>query len=591
MISLIKKSILTINKEGIGAFFIKVRGYLRKAERDDYARWIEKNTLTAERAEEIKKEITGFQYRPKISIIMPVYNVDQTWLERAINSALNQLYGNWELCITDDGSTKDYLKEILRKYSNQDKRIRVSYLPDNKGIVCASNEALSLATGEFIGLLDNDDELSMDALYEVVKLLNERRETDFIYSDEDKITEKGVRYDPFFKPDWSPDTLHCCNYITHFAVVRRNIANDLGAFREGYDGSQDYDLFLRVTEKTKNIVHIPKVLYHWRCIEGSAAKDSEAKLYAYDSAKRALADHIQRFGLDGEVVNGESVGTYRVKYLTNNCPEVSILIQNEDNVGALRRCINSIFHLTSYENYSIIVIDNGSVDPETLRYYDSLSDNRKVSISEHKNEIGLSAINASIDKADSEYMIFLDNRTEVITPDWIAAMIEICQRRDVGAVGALLFYSNDTIQHAGLIIDIEDGGGYYPKYIRRDSHGYFRRMKIIQNLSAVSTACMMTKKTIFKEVGGFDEYFSPAFNDVDYCLKIREKGYLVVYTPYAELYRHESKNIGYKDNSEKRRKFINEQENIYGKWRHLMSNGDPYFNPNLKFYREDITIR
>ena len=591
MISLIKKSLLTINREGIGAFFIKARDYLRKAERDDYARWMEKNTLTAERAEEIKKEITGFQYRPKVSIIMPVYNVDQIWLEKAINSVLNQLYGNWELCIADDGSTKDNLKEILRKYSNQDKRIRVSYLPDNKGIVCASNEALSLATGEFIGLLDNDDELSMDALYEVVKLLNKRRETDFIYSDEDKITAKGVRHDPFFKPDWSPDTLHSCNYITHFAVVRRNIVNDLGAFREGYEGSQDYDLFLRVTEKTKNIVHIPKVLYHWRCIEGSAAKDSEAKLYAYDSAKRALKDHIQRFGLDGEVVNGESVGTYHVKYITNNCPEVSILIQNKDNVGVLKRCINSIFRFTSYENYSIIVVDTGSVDPETLRYYDSLSDNRKVSISEHKNEIGLSAINTSMDKTDSEYIIFLDNRTEVISPDWITAMIEICQRREVGAVGALLYYSNDTIHHAGLIIDIEDGGGYYPKYIRRDSHGYFRRMKIIQNLSAVSSACMMTKKTIFKEVGGFDEYFSPAFSDVDYCLKIREKGYLVVYTPYAELYHHESKNMVYKDNSEKKKRLKNEQEIIYGKWKHLMNNGDPYFNPNLKFYREDIAIR
>lgn len=590
MISLIKKSLLTINKEGISAFFIKVRDYLKRSERD-YVRWMKKNTLTEERTEEIKKEITGFQYRPKVSIIMPVYNVDQIWLEKAINSVLNQLYGNWELCIADDGSTKDYLKEILEKYSNQDKRIRVSYLPDNKGIVCASNEALSLATGEFVGLLDNDDELSMDALYEVVKLLNERRETDFIYSDEDKITEKGVRHDPFFKPDWSPDTLHCCNYITHFVLIRRNIVNDLGAFREGYEGSQDYDLFLRVTEKTKNIVHIPKVLYHWRCIEGSAAKDSEAKLYAYDSAKKALTDHIQRFGLDGEVVNGELVGTYRVKYITNNCPEVSILIQNKDNVGVLKRCINSIFHFTSYENYSIIVVDTGSVDPETLRYYDSLSDNRMVSIFEHEKDSSLSAINNSAAKIDSEYIIFLDNDIEIISPDWIYAMIEIGQRRDVGAVGALLYYSNGTIQHAGLIVDIEDRKGYSPKYIRRDSHGYFRRMKIIQNLSAVSTACMMTKKTIFEEVGGFDEYLRHVFSDVDYCLKIREKGLLVVYTPYAELYHHESKNVVHKGNPEKKKRLKNEQKKFCVKWKPLIDNGDPYFNPNLTFNREDIVIR
>ena len=590
MISLIKKSLLTINKEGISVFFVKVRGYLRRAERD-YKRWMKKNILTAERIEEIKKEILEFQYRPKVSIIMPVYNVDQTWLEKAINSVLHQLYDNWELCIADDGSTKDNLRGILENYSSQDKRIRVRYLPDNKGIVCASNEALSLATGEFIGLLDNDDELSIDALYEVVKLLNERRETDFIYSDEDKITEKGVRYSPFFKPDWSPDTLRYCNYITHFSVIRRNIVQDLGAFREGYEGSQDYDLFLRVTEKTKNIVHIPKVLYHWRCVEGSAAKDSEAKLYAYDSAKKALRDHIQRLGFDGEVVNGESVGTYHVKYITNNYPEISIFIQNKDNVEALKRCINSILEVTSYENYSIIVADTGSVDPETLTYYNSLSDNRKISISEPKNEIGLSAINTSMDKADSEYIIFLDNRTEVISPDWAAAMIENCQRREVGAVGALLYYPNGTIQHAGLIIDIEDGGRYYPKNIRRDMYGYFRRMKIIQNLSAVSSACMMTKKTIFEEAGGFDEYLNPVFSDVDYCLKIREKGYLVVFTPYAELYHHESKKMGYKDNSEKKKKFKNEQEIIYEKWKHLINTGDPYFNPNLKFYKDDIVIR
>lgn len=590
MSSLIKRALLTINSEGFGTFIFKVWGYLRGVEKG-YVRWIEKNKLTEESSEQIKKEVAGFKYRPKISIIMPVYNVEQIWLEKAISSVLNQIYYNWELCISDDGSTKKYLKDLLRKYSTKDKRIRVNYLPFNKGIVGASNEALSLATGEFIGLLDNDDELSEDALYEIVKVLNEKRETDFIYSDEDKISEKGIRHTPFFKPDWSPDTLRSCNYITHFAVIRRDIVQDLGEFREGYEGSQDYDLFLRVVEKTENIVHIPKVLYHWRCIEGSAAKDSEAKLYAYDSAKKALLDHIKRLELDGEVLDGEMIGTYRVKYNTNSCPEICILIHNKDDIKILKRCINSIYRLSSYKNYSIVVIDTGSVESDTWRYYANITESGEVSVVECEKENKRHVINDHITKIDSEYIVFLDNDIEIISHDWLYTMLEFAQRDDIGVVGALLYYPNNKIHHAGLIVEHGDMKIFCPKYIRKDSHGYFRRMKIIQNLSAVSSVCMMTKKAIFEEVGGFDEYFSPAYSDIDYCLKIREKGYLVVYTPYSELYHHESKNMVHKNNSEKKKRLKNEQEIIYGKWKHLMNNGDPYFNPNLKFYGEDIAIR
>ena len=591
-IPLFQRILFSIQREGLTKSIsnkILVHLGLRAS---DYDRWIKINKLTEEKIKKIKTEIAGFQYNPKISIIMPVFNVDEIWLVKAIESVLNQLYKNWDLCIVDDGSTEKHVKRVLARYAEQDKRILVKYLPKNSGIARTSNEAFSLTTGEFIGLIDNDDELSADALYEVVKVLNKRREIDFVYSDEDKITVEGIRRDPFFKPDWSPDTFRSYNYICHFAVIRRKILENIGGFREGYEGSQDYDLFLRVTETTQKIEHIPKILYHWRCIDSSVGKNAEAKMYAYDSAKRALSDHIQRLGLDGDVRNGHSIGTYHIKYEINDYPKVSIIIPTKDKVKMLRRCIDSISRLTCYENYSIFVVDNGSLETETNTYYNYLKNNPKVSIIKYDIPFNFSSINNyAVNRIDSEYLVFMNNDTEVISKDWIEEMLGFAQREDVGVVGTLLYYPNNTVQHAGVIIGIGGVAGHSHKYISKDSLGYYCRLKVIQNLSAVTAACMMTKKSLFKGVGGFDENLSYAFNDVDYCLKVREKGYLIVYTPYAELYHYESKSRGYEDNFKKQVRFRKETDYFSEKWNDLLADGDPFYNPNLTLSKEDFSIK
>ena len=587
----LQRSVINIRKEGIGKFLGKKTLIKIGLLESEYDKWLKKNELSDEKREVIRREVACFQYRPKISIIMPVYNVDEAWIKKAIESVLHQLYENWDLCIADDGSTLSHVKKILSRYENKDKRIIVKYLSDNRGIASASNEALSLATGEFIGLMDNDDELSPDALYEVVKALNEQNEIDFIYSDEDKITGKGVRKDPFFKPDWSPDMFLSYNYMCHFSVIRRKIVEAIGGFREGFEGSQDYDLFLRVVEKTQRIAHIPKILYHWRSIEGSIGKSAEAKMYAYEGAKRSLNEYIQRIGSVGDVFDGYWIGTYHIKYKINDYPHVSIIIPTKEKCEVLMRCIDSIVNHTSYTNYSVIVVDNGSSKKETLAYYDNLKRNGKISVIEYNRPFNFSAINNyAVGTTDSEYLIFLNNDTEVISDGWIEEMLGIAQRKNVGAIGALLYYPNDTIQHGGIIVGLGGVAGHPHKYMTRDSLGYFCRLKVIQNFSAVTGACMMTKKSLFDDVGGFDENMSHAFNDVDYCLRLREKGYLIVYTPYAELYHYESMSRGYEDTPEKEVRFKKEQKYFYRKWGSIMAAGDPYYNPNLNLEREDFSI-
>jgi GT2 family glycosyltransferase len=507
---------------------------------------------------------------------MPVYNVDQVWLEKAIDSVINQLYENWELCIADDASTKKHIKKTLERYSKKDNRIRVRYLEENQGIAEASNEALSLATGEFIGLLDNDDELRIDAIYENVKLLNKNPEPDLIYSDEDKIDTRGNRTEPFFKPDYSPDFLLTRSYICHFSLFKRSIINDIGGFRKGYEGSQDYDLILRFIEKTKpeRIFHIPKILYHWRKIPGSVAMIADAKSYAFVSAKKALSDYLQRNSIQGEVVDGNLIGSYRVKREINNDYKVSIIIPFKDQSKVLRTCVNSIIGRTKYREYEIVL------------------DNSSFRILAYDKPFNFSAINNyAVSQVDSEYIVLLNNDTEVISPDWIENMLEFAQRKDVGAVGALLYYPNDTIQHAGVIVGLGGVAAHAHKHFNKDSRGYFGRIKLVHNLSAVTAACLMTKKSIFNEVGGFDVNLSHAFNDVDYCLKIRERGYLIVYTPYAELYHHESISRGYEDTPEKQARFRKEIKLFQGKWKDVLAKGDPYYNPNLTLDKEDFSIR
>ena len=597
---LLQRALLTISREGFRHFLVKTGDYIKRNKKlislgvfeSDYDKWIKKNQLTDKMIAEIKEEIIQFGYNPTISIIMPVYNVDQVWLEKAIDSVINQLYKNWELCIADDASTKKHTKKTLERYSKKEKRIKVRYLEENQGISGASNEALSMATGEYIGLLDNDDELTIDALYENVKLLNKHPKADIIYSDDDKLDMNGNRCEPHFKPDWSPDMFLSEMYTCHFGVYRKSIVDKIGGFRKGYEGSQDYDLVLRLTEKTINIFHIPAILYHWRKIPGSAAHSTNAKDYAYLNAKKALSDYLRRNSIEGEVVDGKFVGSYRVRRRIKNDPKISIIIPFKDEVEVLERCLSSIAGKTNYKNYKIYLVNNQSEKKETFKYLDKIKDNPIFSLLDYNKPFNFSAVNNyAVDQIDSEYIVFLNNDTEVISPDWIEAMLEFCQRKDVGAVGAVLYYPNETVQHGGIILGIAGVAAYSHRKASKDSFGYFGRLKIIQNLSAVTAACLMTKKTIFKEIGGFDENCAYAFNDVDLCLRMREKGYLIIYTPYAEFYHHESLSRGYEDTPEKQVRFSKEIEYFQRKWKEVLAKGDPYYNPNLTLEREDFSIR
>jgi GT2 family glycosyltransferase len=542
---------------------------------DQYQIWLQAHELTARRARRLKREAAGLPYRPLVSIVMPVYNPEPAWLREAIDSVQAQLYDNWELCIADDGSNRHGVRELLEAYSRTDGRIKVTYLGKNRGIVAASNTALGLATGEFVGFLDHDDELKPDALFEVVKLLNERRDLDFIYSDEDKKDSDGRLVEPFFKPDWSPELLMSVNYVTHFSVYRKELVDRLGGFRHGYDGSQDYDLALRATESTDRIAHIPKPLYTWRRGAQSAASSEDVKKFAIRTGKKALKDALKRRGLRGDVVDGLWKGRYRVKYEIEGNPKVAVVIPTRDRVDLLRRCVESIRKKSSYKNYEIIVVDNDSQERETLEYLSSF----KGRVLRYPHEFNFSKmINLAAREADCDFLLFLNNDTEAISLDWIEAMLEHCQRPEVAAVGARLFYPDGRVQHEGIIMGL--GGGCAGN---ADHGGYFALGECVGNCVAVTAACVMTKPSVFQELGGFNERLRVAFNDVDYCLRAVEKGYRIVYTPHAVLYHHEGGTRG--------KLHPDDDELLFRKlWGNPGEYRDPYYNPNLDLWRP-FTLR
>jgi O-antigen biosynthesis protein len=577
-----------------------IRHFYKTNELSNYQNWIQQNEPEPDKLILLKNTSQNFSYRPKISIITPVWNTDKKWLRLAIDSVINQVYDNWELCIVDGGSTKRYIKHILREYSQKDSRIKIKILEENTGIAGNSNEALSLATGEFIGFLDHDDELAPFALHEVVSLLNQNQHFEFIYSDEDKMDQNGNRKDPFFKPDWSPDLFLSQNYLCHLSLIRKTLIDSVGGFHTGYDGSQDYDLFLRCTEKISpaTIAHIPKILYHWRIISGSAADHPEAKPYAITSAKKALDDALIRRELQGEAIDGLFSSSYRVCYTIQDDPHVSIIIPTKDHVDVLKRCIQSILDKTLYKNYEIVIVDNQSTDRETFEYYKSLATNPKIKILYYDNPFNFSAINNyAVTRVQSPYILFLNNDTEVISEEWLSAMLEHAQRDSVGAVGAKLLYPNNLIQHAGVILGItgtpgqKGVAGHSHKYLPENCSGHFVRPQIIGNCSAVTAACMMMRKDVFNEIGGFNKDLAIAFNDVDLCLRIRKAGYLIIYTPYSLLYHHESMSRGYENTPEKQARFLNEVTLIRKQWGAVIDNGDPYYNPNLTLEREDFSIK
>jgi len=547
-----------------------------------YDLWLAQHALTSERSRQLRYEVKALAYQPMISIIMPVYNTKETWLRQAIDSVRSQIYPNWELCICNDGSATSHVSRILDEYCSRGERIRVVTTSQNRGIAAASNTALSLATGEFVGFVDHDDVLAPDALCEVARLLNERPDLDLIYTDEDKLTIDGRRVEPFFKPDWSPDLLLSMNYITHFAVVRRSIVQEINGFAEGLEGSQDYDLFLRISEKTHRIGHVARPLYSWRKSPDSTAHHAQAKPHAHLSGQQALENHLQRTEIAAEVVDGlTGPFRYRIRYRINGQPLVSIIIPTRDKVELLKCCLKSIEEKTTYRHFEIIVVDNQSEDPETLSYLAGLP-HKVVSAPCPFNYSYLNNLGAA--SARGEYLLFLNNDTEVISEEWLAVMLEHAQRPDVGAVGAKLIYPDGTIQHAGVVLGHGGVAGHAFWYQPASDPGYFDLAQLVRNCSAVTGACMMMRTSVFAEMGGFDENIKVAFNDIDLCLRIREKGYLVIYTPYAVLYHQESA-------SRKHLHPADDQEYVIHRWGKLIEAGDPYYNPHLSLSRFDFSLR
>lgn len=593
----IARAFRRIRRDGLWEYLERCHdefGLGRWYRRDRYAAWIRKYEPTKSELLEMREEAQSWSYRPKISIVTPVFNPSEYALTECLQSVLGQIYDDWELCLADGASDRPYVGEILRRFSERDPRIRHKALPRNLGIAGNTNEALRMASGEFVAFLDHDDTLAPFALYEVVKLLIRDPELDFIFSDEDKVPSLGAkRYSPFFKPDWAPDTFLSYNYLCHFAVARKSVVDRVGGLREGYDGSQDYDFILRFVEVTSRIKRIPKVLYHWRASDTSVASNMTLKPYAYPAGKKALLEHVEKRGLEADVLDGFALGAYRVKYRVRPSQSVCVVIPTKDRVDLLSRCISSLLTKTQYDRFEVLIVDNQSREDATQRFLESVRSNPKVRVLRYDQPFNFSAINNhALRSVDAEYVVFLNNDTEVISPDWLAAMLEFAQRRDVGAVGAKLYYPDDTVQHAGVVIGLGGVAGHVYRGFPRDNSGDMGRLRVVQNVSAVTAACMMTRRAVFDEVGGFDERLSHAYNDVDLCLRMRERGYLIVFTPFAELYHHESASRGYDlEVPDRMVGFAAEVECMKTRWKHVLDAGDPYYNPNVTLERPDFSLR
>lgn len=598
--ALMKKFLFVLKTEGIRSVWLKSKKHAISstanslATIDEYKVWINKNDLTPEKINKIKDNIKKMKYKPLISIILPVFNVEERWLRKCIDSVIAQIYPNWELCIADDASSKPHIRKVLEEYIKKDNRIKVIFREENGHISEASNSALEMATGEFIALLDHDDELTPDALYENVLLLNEHPDADMIYSDEDKINENGDRHSPFFKPDWSPDTFLSQMYTCHLGVYRTKLVREIGGFRKGYEGSQDYDLVLRLTEKTDKIYHIPKILYHWRTISESTALNSSSKNYAYESGIKAIQDALDRRGEGGKVTPIKGYpGHYRVRYPVKGNPKVSIIIPTRDGFDILDDCIESIYSKSSYRNFEIIIIDNGSIDANTFRVFEKWKSKEKERFKVERLDIPFNYSklnNHGVRIADGEILLFLNNDILVKTPTWLEEMIGYTQRESIGAVGAMLLYPDDTIQHAGVILGIRGWAGHSHKGFPENSPGYVGRLLINANYAAVTGACLMVKREDFESVGGFDESLEVACNDVDLCLKLLKRGKYNVVLPHVKLYHYESKTRGYEDTPEKQERFRKEVNRMKEKWGDLLFN-DPFYNPNLTLDGEDFSLK
>jgi len=545
-----------------------------------YQRWVAINRLTQQDIATANRQISQWHLRPKFSIIMPVYNVEATWLKKAIESVINQIYPDWELCIADDASTQPHIGFILNHYSKLDHRIKVLFRTENGNISAASNSALDLATGDYIVLLDHDDELAIDALFENAKLINQYPDADFIYSDEDKIDTKGNRFDPFFKPNWSPEYFYSCMYTCHLGVYRNNLIRKIGGFRSEYDGAQDYDLVLRVVEQTKNIYHIPKILYHWRVIPTSVTSGEQAKPWAYIAARKALEAMLERSSYPGWVEETARAGFFRVRRNIIGNPLISIIIPSagttintpSGSLCLLENCIRSIQQLSSYRNFEIIVVDGYDIPEETLEKILALG----VELVRCAEPFNFSMrINRGAAKAKGQFILLLNDDTEVITSDWLESMLELAQQKEIGAVGAKLFFPDGKIQHVGVMI-LGGNPGHVFHEVQGNHPGYFCSNIVNRNYLAVTAACLMMRQEVFQLLGGLDEAFPLNYNDVDLCLKAHQAGYRNVVTPYAQL-------IHYESASRQKGLKPGEWHQLNHKWKNYFDKlgTDPYYNPNL----------
>jgi GT2 family glycosyltransferase len=552
----------------------------------EYPDWLAERMPSESDLARMRIEGMNLPYQPVISLVVPVYNTPEEYLSPMVDSVLAQTYGKWELCLANGGSTAPHVRPFLNRLAEQDARVKVVHLAQNLGIAGHSNAALALATGEFIGLLDSDDVLMPHALFEVARALNDAPETDLIYSDEDHVDDTGRdRWSPFFKPDWSPDLLLSVNYVCHFGVYRRSLVEAIGGFRSSYDGSQDYDLVLRFTEQTDRIVHLPSILYSWRAIPGSTARDIMAKPYAVDAARRAIADALQRRGVAGHVEPGFVPGRWRVRYELRGQPAVTLVIAAGGNMKCLQACLESVLVRSTYSNLQVLVTDDSDGTAvadlcRTLARRDPRLRYRRFRL----KPFNYSAINNSaVSVVDTPYVVLLNDDITVIAPDWVEAMLEHAQRPEVGVVGAKLLYPDRSLQHAGVILGPYQNCGHAFKHLPEDDGGYFGLARSIRNCSAVTFACAMMRRSVFDEVGGLDEEnLAVAFNDVDMCLRIRERGYRVVYTPHAVLFHHESATRTMHSNP-------GEEEYMRRRWAGVICH-DPFYNPNLTREAEDYSL-
>jgi GT2 family glycosyltransferase len=557
-----------------------------------YERWMFANDLRRADEQLVRDAAAVLPRTPLISVVMPVHDTPERYLRTALDSVVAQLYPHWELCIADDASTQPHVRAVLEEYRAADARVKVVFRQRNGHISAASNSALALADGEFVALLDHDDVLAPDALFAVALLLNRKPDTDFIYSDEDKIDDLDRRSEPYFKPEWSPDSFLARMYTGHLAAFRRALVAEAGGFREGFEGSQDYDLVLRVTELTQRIEHIPRILYHWRIHPESTAATGESKRYAFENGRKAIEEALVRRGEPGRVEELPEAGSYVVRYTIREPGRVTVIVPTRDHGEDVDRCLASIFARAAYPDFEVVIVDNGSTQRASLAAFERwAATEKRVRVLRHAVPFNFAEINNyAAAQTTGRYLLFLNNDTEVVSDDWMEAMVEQAQRPSIGAVGAKLLFPDGTVQHAGVVTGIGGVAGHSHKYAEASTGGYFNVLRTTNNYSAVTGACLMVRRDAFERASGFDERLAIAFNDIDFCLRLRALGLYNVYLAHVVLYHYESKSRGADDEGAKRTRFHAERDRMRQRWGAALA-CDPHYSPHLTLTAEDFALR